>query len=88
MALVDRSNDNLLLPYRSGPYQWRDCKTPKEILDKCTRTKPQWLSETEVVVHGEVCKLSQYGMNMLNIFLDLFVFAHIPDKFEMTNLLN
>jgi len=47
--------------YKTGPYQWRDCKTPKEILEKCCTTKPQYISETEMFVNGKVVKLEDFG---------------------------
>jgi len=46
--------------YTSGPYQWRDAKSPLEILDKTCRTKPQWLSPTQVVVHGVLHKIEDF----------------------------
>ena len=46
--------------FRSGPYKWREAKSPKEILDKVCRTKPQQLSPTQMVVNGELMKLEDF----------------------------
>lgn len=46
--------------YTSGPYQWREGKSPKEILEKVCRTKPQYLSPTQIVVNGELMKIEDF----------------------------
>ncbi|XP_057307144.1 myoferlin-like [Hydractinia symbiolongicarpus] len=46
--------------YTSGPYQWRDQKSPVELLNSLCKSKPQYLSQTQVVVNGELIKLEDF----------------------------
>ena len=60
VSTEDFHSQNLVL-FSSGPYQWRDAKKPRYILDKIARSKPQWLSSTQVVVDGELHRLEDFG---------------------------
>ncbi len=51
--------------YRSGPFQWRDVKNPKEHLETwCERhniAKPQYLSSSQLVLDSKIYKLEDFG---------------------------
>ena len=49
---------------RSGPYKWRDCQTPKEILEEWCSSQvlspPMWSGNCRVKVAGQLYQLSDY----------------------------
>lgn len=55
----------LCIHFRSGTNQWRDCSTPKQLLeDWCERQslpKPQYVGNTQVIVNQQVYTLSDFG---------------------------
>ena len=57
--------DILLLTVRSGPNQWRDSQTPRQILEYWCElsnlSKPQYLGNTQLVLDGKVYNLQEYG---------------------------
>ena len=48
---------------RSGPNQWRDAQTPREILENVcetnNRSQPLWLSKTELVIGNKHYRLAE-----------------------------
>ena len=62
--------------FRSGPNQWRDCSTPKQMLaDWCEREslpKPHYIGNTQVIVNQRTYTLSDFGKAFLmkNNFVD------------------
>lgn len=53
------------LCFSSGPNQWRDCMTPKQILanwceSQCI-TKPQYVGNTQLVLNNRIYTLSEFG---------------------------
>ena len=50
---------------RSGPNQWRDCQTPKQILDdwceKQHMAKPQYLGNTQLALESKIYNLQEFG---------------------------
>ena len=54
-----------LLRDRSGPNQWRDSQTPRQILEYWCElnslNKPQYLGNTQLVLDGKVYNLTEYG---------------------------
>ena len=52
---------------RSGPNQWRDSHTPRQILEYWCElnslNRPQFLGNTQLVLDGKVYNLTEYGKN-------------------------
>ena len=57
---------------RSGPNQWRDSQTPRQILEYWCELnslgKPQFLGNTQLVLDGKVYNLQEFG-ELLRKFL-------------------
>ena len=53
-----------LSDFRAGPFKWRDCQTPKEILEEWCSTQvlspPMWSGNCRVKVAGVLYLLSDY----------------------------
>lgn len=47
--------------FSSGPYKWRDIRTPKEILNDVCQVKPKYIDDTRVIVNGKTFDLSDFG---------------------------
>lgn len=55
---------------RSGPNQWRDSQTPRQILEYWCElnnlNKPQYLGNTQLVLDGKVYNLQEHGKEFFN----------------------
>lgn len=64
-ALLCDKRDIFFWTIRSGPNQWRDSQTPRQILEYWCElsnlTKPQYLGNTQLVLDGKVYNLQEYG---------------------------